>query len=163
GGSLAVVIADLDDFKRLNDTRGHAAGDAVLREFADLLRGTLRASDVAARWGGEEFVLLLRETGLGGAGELAERIRSALAARAILNESVAVSRPAGIMRLYDCSRARGVSVPRYVTISAGGGGGGGAGARAVSVPGASTRPYCTKPATGTAAFSSACSICGGPA
>jgi len=84
GGSLAVVIADLDDFKRLNDTRGHAAGDAVLREFADLLRGTLRASDVAARWGGEEFVLLLRETGLGGAGELAERIRSALAARAIL-------------------------------------------------------------------------------
>jgi len=84
GGSLAVVIADLDDFKRLNDTHGHAGGDAVLREFADLLRSTLRASDVAGRWGGEEFILLLRETGLDGAGELAERVRLALAARAIL-------------------------------------------------------------------------------
>ena len=60
--------------------------------------------------------------------------------RAPANASVAVSRPAGTVRLYDCSRARGVSVPRYVAVSAGGGGGG-VGARPVSVPGASTRPY----------------------
>jgi diguanylate cyclase (GGDEF)-like protein len=84
GGSLAVVIADVDDFKRLNDTHGHAAGDAVLRELGDVLRASLRQSDLAARWGGEEFLLLLRETDLEGAHELAERIRSALETRTIL-------------------------------------------------------------------------------
>jgi len=85
GGSLAVVVADLDDFKRLNDTYGHATGDVVLREFAEILRASLRASDLAGRWGGEEFVLLLRDTGPEGGVELAERVRSALESRTFLS------------------------------------------------------------------------------
>jgi diguanylate cyclase (GGDEF)-like protein len=84
GGSFAVVLADLDGFKDLNDTHGHATGDAVLREVGALLQRTLRASDLAGRWGGEEFLLLLRETSLRGALELAERVRSALEACTIL-------------------------------------------------------------------------------
>ena len=84
GGSFAVVLGDLDGFKQLNDTHGHAAGDLVLREFGLLLKDTLRASDLAARWGGEEFVLLLTGTDLGGALELAERVRAGLEARTIL-------------------------------------------------------------------------------
>ena len=56
---VCVVIADLDDFKRVNDTYGHAVGDEVLKEFARALRSTVRESDVAGRWGGEEFVLVL--------------------------------------------------------------------------------------------------------
>ena len=84
GGSLGVVVADLDGFKSLNDTFGHAAGDCVLREFAEVLRGCLRASDLAGRWGGEEFLLLLHETDLDGAMLLAERARAALERRTIL-------------------------------------------------------------------------------
>jgi diguanylate cyclase (GGDEF)-like protein len=84
GGAFSFVLADLDGFKRLNDTYGHAAGDTVLREFARLLRASARASDLAGRWGGEEFVLLLPETSLAGARELAERIRGALEAKTTL-------------------------------------------------------------------------------
>jgi len=105
GGSLAVVLADLDEFKRLNDTYGHAAGDAVLRDFGDLLCATIRASDVAGRWGGEEFVLLLRETDLDGAWELAERLRNALAGRTIFapnGERLAVTASFGVAT-YDVS------------------------------------------------------------
>jgi len=80
---LSVVLADLDGFKDVNDAYGHAVGDEVLREFADVLRETLRESDVAGRWGGEEFLLLLPGADLGGAMQLAERVRTGLAARRI--------------------------------------------------------------------------------
>ncbi len=82
---LAVVVADLDDFKDVNDRFGHQAGDVVLREFAALLRENLRDIDVAGRWGGEEFLLLLPGTDLDGAVHVAERVRRALEARTLLS------------------------------------------------------------------------------
>lgn len=80
---LAVVLADLDEFKEVNDAHGHAVGDEVLRVVAEVLRETLRESDVAGRWGGEEFLLLLPGADEEGAAQLAERVRVALAARSI--------------------------------------------------------------------------------
>ena len=85
GGALAVVVADLDWFKDVNDRHGHPSGDAVLREFAQLLRETLRDIDMAGRWGGEEFLLLLPGTDLAGGAQVAERIRVALAGRIVLS------------------------------------------------------------------------------
>ena len=84
GGPLAVVVADLDWFKDVNDRFGHPAGDAVLREFAVLLQEMVRDIDLAGRWGGEEFLLILPGTDLGGAAMVAERIRVALAGRIVL-------------------------------------------------------------------------------
>jgi diguanylate cyclase (GGDEF)-like protein len=81
GGTLALVLADLDDFKQVNDRYGHQAGDDVLRAFADVLRDTVRDIDLAARYGGEEFAVLLPQTDLEGAERLAERLREAMAAR----------------------------------------------------------------------------------
>jgi diguanylate cyclase (GGDEF)-like protein len=78
GGPLSVVLADLDDFKRINDRFGHPAGDAVLLAFADLMRAHVREVDVAGRLGGEEFAILLPETDLLGAAAGAERLRQAL-------------------------------------------------------------------------------------
>ena len=80
---LSVVLADLDGFKDVNDEHGHAVGDTVLRAFAEVLRETLRESDVAGRWGGEEFLLLLPGADEEGAAQLAERVRVGLAARSI--------------------------------------------------------------------------------
>jgi diguanylate cyclase (GGDEF)-like protein len=84
GGSLAVVVADLDWFKDVNDRHGHPAGDSVLSEFAALLQETVRDVDLAGRWGGEEFVLILPGTDLNGGAQVAERIRAALAGRVVL-------------------------------------------------------------------------------
>jgi diguanylate cyclase (GGDEF)-like protein len=81
GGSLALILADLDDFKQVNDRYGHQAGDDVLQTFADILRTTVREIDLPSRYGGEEFAVLLPQTDLDGAHELAERLRRALAAR----------------------------------------------------------------------------------
>ena len=77
---LALVFADLDDFKRLNDRFGHHVGDQVLRAFAEVIRKRLRSIDLAARLGGEEFAVLLLETDLRGAEALAESLRTAVAA-----------------------------------------------------------------------------------
>jgi two-component system cell cycle response regulator len=77
---LSIVLFDLDHFKSVNDHHGHAAGDAVLREFAARLRSNLRVEDVAARWGGEEFLVLLPMTDRKGAAAFADRIRAALSA-----------------------------------------------------------------------------------
>jgi diguanylate cyclase (GGDEF)-like protein len=86
GSSLAFVLADLDEFKSVNDRYGHPVGDRVLREFADILRESVREADVAARWGGEEFALVLPSTDSMGAAVLVERIRSALEHRTIVAE-----------------------------------------------------------------------------
>ncbi|MDA3948408.1 MAG: sensor domain-containing diguanylate cyclase [Spirochaeta sp.] len=75
GRRLSVFIADLDDFKEINDTHGHPVGDDVLREFCRVTKDEMRRSDFLCRYGGEEFVGLLPETGGSDAAELAERIR----------------------------------------------------------------------------------------
>ena len=72
---LTVALLDFDHFKEINDHCGHAAGDHVLREFAHLARGALRASDILGRWGGEEFLLVLPETTLDTALSSIERLR----------------------------------------------------------------------------------------
>lgn len=75
GTSLALVLADIDHFKLINDQHGHDAGDRVIRHVASLLRQQARGGDLIGRWGGEEFVMLLPMTGGDGALELSERIR----------------------------------------------------------------------------------------
>lgn len=90
GTTLTCLLLDIDRFKRINDSYGHQAGDAVLAECAHRIEAEIRASDVAARYGGEEFVILLPATGAAEAGRLAERIRRAVGAR-----PVALGEPAG--------------------------------------------------------------------
>jgi diguanylate cyclase (GGDEF)-like protein len=79
GGSLSVLLADLDHFKQVNDTYGHLAGDAVLAAVADVLRLHARTADVIGRYGGEEFLLLLPSTDLGAASRAARRLLAAIA------------------------------------------------------------------------------------
>src|SRR5262249_5592225 len=78
--ALAVVMIDVDFFKKVNDTYGHATGDVVLRSVAEVLRSTLRTGDVPARLGGEEFVALLPNANGEGGRIVAERLRMKLAA-----------------------------------------------------------------------------------
>jgi diguanylate cyclase (GGDEF)-like protein len=73
--SAVLIMADLDHFKNVNDTYGHAAGDQVLKAFAKLMNDTLRKTDIIGRLGGEEFVILLPETALDQALEMAERLK----------------------------------------------------------------------------------------
>jgi len=75
---LALLLVDVDHFKKVNDGHGHAAGDEALRLLARVLQGAVRKEDVVARFGGEEFVILARETSLAGARALGERIRRAV-------------------------------------------------------------------------------------
>ncbi|HJN72658.1 MAG TPA: GGDEF domain-containing protein [Myxococcota bacterium] len=75
GTPLSLIVLDLDHFKKVNDTHGHAAGDEVLRAVADVIQGAARAEDIFARYGGEEFVLMLRETSLHDTMRYAERLR----------------------------------------------------------------------------------------
>ncbi|MEM7718230.1 MAG: diguanylate cyclase [Pseudomonadota bacterium] len=99
---FCVLLLDLDHFKAVNDTYGHAAGDCVLAEIAHRLQDNLRACDLVARFGGEEFLVILPETSPATAGLLAERLRSAVSARAIrvsntlqLNVTVSIGVSAG--------------------------------------------------------------------
>jgi diguanylate cyclase (GGDEF)-like protein len=92
GSPLSAVVIDLDDFKSVNDIHGHQAGDAVLRELADVLRDGLRQFDVASRWGGEEFLVVLPGTDAEGAEHVAKRLRVSLARRVIRAPSGAEAR-----------------------------------------------------------------------
>lgn len=80
GSPLLIAQLDIDHFKAVNDTHGHAAGDLVLQRFADTVRRNVRDTDVLARWGGEEFVLLLCDTPAADAVALMERLRQAVQA-----------------------------------------------------------------------------------
>jgi diguanylate cyclase (GGDEF)-like protein len=76
---LAMLMVDIDHFKIFNDAMGHVAGDACLRRVAEALRDNLhRSTDFVARFGGEEFVVVLRDTGLEGAVAVGERLRAAI-------------------------------------------------------------------------------------
>jgi two-component system, cell cycle response regulator len=98
GVALAVIVADLDHFKAINDTYGHAAGDEVLRVAAKLLAGSVRSSDLVARYGGEEFVVVASDCPSAVALALAERFRSRLAEHKILarGNDITVTTSAGI-------------------------------------------------------------------
>ncbi len=73
--NVSLIIMDIDHFKRINDTFGHLVGDAVLARIGQIFHAHCRLSDLAARWGGEEFVLLLPQTDLAAAADLADRLR----------------------------------------------------------------------------------------
>jgi two-component system cell cycle response regulator len=78
---MAVMLIDMDFFKAVNDSHGHDIGDAVLREFAQRLRRNIRGVDLACRFGGEEFVVLMPDTDYRQAQGVAERVREAVAER----------------------------------------------------------------------------------
>ncbi|RBY89921.1 diguanylate cyclase [Blastococcus sp. TF02A-26] len=105
GGTVAVVMCDVDHFKRVNDTHGHDRGDEVLVELAVRLRATLRASDLAFRVGGEEFVLLLPGRDGDEAVSVAERVRRVVAASPVAGLPLTVS--AGV----SCRPADGATLP----------------------------------------------------
>ncbi len=91
GSTLAVVLFDLDHFKRVNDEHGHAEGDRILTEFAALLEAETRSMHVAARFGGEEFLAILRESTAEGARIYADRVRERLREVTVGSEPVTVS------------------------------------------------------------------------
>ena len=79
GADFVALMIDLDEFKRINDTHGHHAGDAALKKFADIVTTVIRGTDILARYGGDEFVVLLMDTGEPAGREIAERLRLAVA------------------------------------------------------------------------------------
>ncbi len=88
--ALAVMVVDVDHFKRVNDTFGHAGGDAVLRALGECLAGIVRASDVACRFGGEEFVLVFPEMPQSIAIARAEQLRTSWEARVVLSDGAEI-------------------------------------------------------------------------
>ena len=96
GRSLPTMLADIDNFKRVNDTWGHQAGDEVLRRVANVLKLTLRPADVVCRFGGEEFAILLRDTKQRRAADVAERVRTAVAAIEDLPHGIRVTISIGL-------------------------------------------------------------------
>jgi diguanylate cyclase (GGDEF)-like protein len=81
---LSIILLDIDNFKLINDTYGHAVGDACLVAMADLLQGYVRRSDISCRYGGEEFMLVLPATSLEGATQFAEKLRQIVARKAFI-------------------------------------------------------------------------------
>lgn len=85
--SLTLLLIDIDHFKIVNDSHGHQIGDILLRAITDTLRAQLRSVDLLARWGGEEFALLLPDTDINGSQIVAERLRDAVMALSIPAET----------------------------------------------------------------------------
>lgn len=99
GGDLCLLMLDLDRFKEINDSYGHLAGDGVLKDCAVLLRSSVRECDLVCRWGGEEFLLLLRDcTQLGGE-KVAEDIRSRVEAHGFISGGVRLTVSVGVTRV----------------------------------------------------------------
>lgn len=88
GSHSSLIIFDIDHFKPVNDTYGHQAGDEVIRKVAACLKSTARDTDFAGRYGGEEFVLLLPDTDINGAFEVAERLRLCIQGMTVTHESL---------------------------------------------------------------------------
>jgi diguanylate cyclase (GGDEF)-like protein len=88
---IALLMIDVDHFKRINDTHGHPAGDEVLRQVAGLLSKRLRACDMLGRYGGEEFCVVAMDTDAAGAKQLANSLRETIASQALVTESGALS------------------------------------------------------------------------
>ncbi|RWU26991.1 hypothetical protein DM813_03930 [Pseudomonas alkylphenolica] len=110
GGHLLMAILDLDHFKRINDSYGHQAGDKVLKIVASVLRKRLRARDFIARFGGEEFVLLIPQTGMAAGCQLAEALRAAIEACPFhfKGERVTITLSIGISAFRSGERSEGV-------------------------------------------------------
>lgn len=106
---FSLVIVDVDHFKRFNDTWGHEAGDHVLRHVAELLQSSVRDVDLAARLGGEEFVILLPETELRAATDAAERLRRSVEARTVVwnGRPLSVTISAGVASCPECTATPG--------------------------------------------------------
>ncbi|HIJ86687.1 MAG TPA: diguanylate cyclase [Desulfuromonadales bacterium] len=102
---LAMIMIDLDHFKSVNDTYGHSAGDLILKTFSDLLRDIIRTEDVAARWGGEEFIVLLPHTASEAAAALAERIRTAFEKQTVGAKAINLSASFGVVQLQESDDA----------------------------------------------------------
>ena len=83
GHTFALLVVDIDHFKRINDTFGHQKGDEVLRRLGDVFRAAIRSCDYVARYGGEEFIVMLPEVGAAGGLEVAERIREQVSRKRI--------------------------------------------------------------------------------
>ena len=113
GLSAALIVADIDYFKRVNDSFGHEAGDAVLKHVAGVFMEQVRAIDICARYGGEEIALLLPQTDLAGATELAERLRRAVASKAALyrGREIPVTSSFGVSSYAQTARTRDALFP----------------------------------------------------
>ena len=98
---LSLMIVDVDHFKRINDTLGHSAGDAVLKTLTTCMKETMRVSDMIFRYGGEEFALVLSGTDLDGARQMGERVRAAVAAYPFVynNKKIEVTVSIGVANL----------------------------------------------------------------
>jgi diguanylate cyclase len=103
--SIAMLVLDIDHFKKVNDTYGHAVGDVVLRHVADAIRKCIRGEDIAVRYGGEEFVILLPRTSLQGAMIVAETLRHRV-------EEMRLVRRHDNLRLEPVTASLGVAVRR---------------------------------------------------
>jgi two-component system cell cycle response regulator len=101
---LTVAMLDIDHFKRVNDTYGHAAGDAVLRAFAKTVGQLVRPEDLFARYGGEEFTLVLRDTHASQALHLAERLRSTIEQAPVVvgGQALRITSSCGVASLEEC-------------------------------------------------------------
>jgi diguanylate cyclase (GGDEF)-like protein len=88
---LSIIVFDLDHFKSINDTYGHAAGDEVLKKVSDIVQSQLRKGDEVGRWGGEEFMVICSETDIGQACLVADRLREAIAGHAWQEMTVTAS------------------------------------------------------------------------